>query len=115
MGENPAPIIAKACTAPDELQPDELVVLHAFYNSKLAQISRLRVLELVADFGVPWEGVAHQHLVDVVGTRPGRDWIDGHLMVDQELQALARDVIAAGADCTLALRVNADQLNDSES
>ena len=54
MGENPAPVIAKACITPKDLQPDEMVVLTAYFSSRVAQISRLRVLEAVAEFGVPW-------------------------------------------------------------
>ena len=53
MGENSAAVIAKACTAPDELSFEETVILDAYYDSKIAQVSRLRVLEFVADFGVP--------------------------------------------------------------
>lgn len=105
MGENPAPIIAKACLTPDDITPDERLVLLAFYGSKVAQISRLRVLEQVADFGVPWEYAANQHLVGIVDNEPGRVWFKANLKVDPILYDMGLKIIEAGADCREPLQL----------
>ena len=99
MGENPAPVIAKSCFAPDDLTPEEYVVLTAFYSGRIAQISRLRVLELVADFGVPWQALAEQQLVGILDTKPGREWFQRNLHADPELSAVAEVVIASNPNC----------------
>ena len=106
MGENPAPIIAKSCFDPDALNAEEMVVLHAYYNSKIGQISRLRVLELVADFGVPWHAVASQQLGEVLSTRPGRIWFERHLKADHEVYELGTKLLETGLDCTSLLSSN---------
>lgn len=99
MGENPAPIIAKSCHDPEALNAEEYIVLTAFYSSKIAQITRLRVLEAVADFGVPWQTVARQQLVGILETEPGKAWFLRHFEVDPELYAIADEMIAAGISC----------------
>ena len=106
MGENPAPTIAKSCFNPDALNPEEMVVLHAYYNSKIGQISRLRVLEMVADYGVPWRVVASQHLSEVVSTEPGRTWFERHLKADQEVYSLGIELLESGLDCTSSMASN---------
>lgn len=99
MGENPAPVIAKACYESEKITPEERVVLTAYYSLKIAQISRLRVLELVAEFGVPWQTLAKQQLVGVLDTEPGRLWFDRNFKVDTELYAIGQELIQAGLDC----------------
>ena len=99
MGENSAEIIAKSCSAPEELEPAELIVLNAYYNSKIAQVSRLRVLEFVADFGVPWQVVAQQQLNEVMATKPGQAWFERHVKADQELYAIGSALLEKGIDC----------------
>jgi hypothetical protein len=103
MGENPAPVIAKSCFKPEELTPDEYVVLTAFYNGRVAQISRLRVLELVADFGVPWQALAEQQLIGVLDTKPGREWFQRNLYSDPDLRAVGEMVIESNPDCKQTL------------
>lgn len=100
MGENSAAIIAKSCIAPDQLQPDELVVLNAYYNSKIAQVSRLRVLEFVAEFGVPWQAVAEQQLNEVMATETGKAWFERHVKADAELYAIGTAIAERGIDCS---------------
>ena len=99
MGENPAPTIAKACLEPEALTPDEYIVLTAFYSGKIAQITRLRVLEVVAEFGVPWQTVARQQLAGVLETEPGRVWFERHFEVDPELYQIGMQLIEDGVDC----------------
>ncbi|MEM7217934.1 MAG: hypothetical protein AAF515_06180 [Pseudomonadota bacterium] len=103
MGEDAAATIAKSCTNPDDLAPAEIVVLHAYYNSKIAQISRLRVLELVGDFGVPWKTIAPQQINEVVETEPGQRWFERHVQVDAELYAIGMGIVEAGVDCTSSI------------
>ncbi len=105
MGENPAPTIAKACFAPEEITPDEHVVLVAFYSSKIAQISRLRVLEAVAEFGVPWETAAPQVLIGVLDNELGRIWFEQNLKNDTILYAIGQRVIESGANCKKPLQI----------
>ena len=99
MGENPAPTIAKACYNPKAITPEEHLVLVAYYSSKIGQISRLRVLEAVAEFGVPWETAAPQVLIGVLDNDPGRIWFEQNLKNDPVLYAIGRKVIESGADC----------------
>lgn len=99
MGENPAPTIAKACYDPEAITPEEHLVLVAFYSSKIGQISRLRVLEAVAEFGVPWETAAPQVLIGVLDNEPGRVWFEQNLKYDPVLYEIGRKVIESGADC----------------
>lgn len=101
MGENPAPVIAKACLEPEALQPDEMLVLQAYYVSKVTQVTRLRVLELVADFGVPWQEVARQQIRDVVDTSPGQRWFEQQIKgADDTLYAIGKAIQETGVDCT---------------
>ena len=100
MGENPAPTIAKACYEPETLTPDELVVLNAYYNSKVAQVSRLRVLEEVADFGVPWEEVARQQLIEVMATKTGQLWFEAQVKQDPVMYEIGRELIELNVSCT---------------
>ncbi len=99
MGENPAPIIAKSCYEPENLQPDELVVLNAYYSSKIAQVSRLRVLEQVGDFGVPWEQVAQQQLLEVLASPTGRQWFERQVQQDKKLYEIGQQVLARDLNC----------------
>lgn len=100
MGDNPAPTIAKSCFNPKDLTAEEMVVLHAYYNSKIGQISRLRVLEMVAEFGVPWQIVANQQLSEVLSTKPGQAWFKRHLEPDKELYAMGLQILESGVDCS---------------
>lgn len=99
MGENPAPVIAKACLDSENLAPEEMVVLTAYFSSRIAQISRLRVLEAVAQFGVPWQAVATQQLSGILDNKVGRTWFENNLQVDPELYAIGQKMIEDGVDC----------------
>lgn len=99
MGENPAPVIAKACLEPDKITPDEQVVLTAYYNLKIAHIERLRVLELVAEFGVPWPMLAREQLARVLETEAGRSWFEQRFRVDTELYAIGQTLLQTDTDC----------------
>ncbi|MEQ8690580.1 MAG: hypothetical protein RIC89_07050 [Pseudomonadales bacterium] len=99
MGENPAPVIAKSCYEPANLAAEELIILNAYYNSKIAQVTRLRVLEQVADFGVPWEQVAQQQLLDVMATEPGRKWFENQARSDKQLYDIGMQTLAYDLDC----------------
>lgn len=103
MGENSAAVIAKSCMEPEKLEATEMVILDAYYNSKMAQVSRLRVLELVADYGVPWRSVAAQQIYSVVATKPGQAWFERHLRADPELYAMGMKIIETGVDCSSSL------------
>ncbi len=100
MGENPAPTIAKSCFSPETLEPEDHIVLTAYYSSQIAQISRLRVLELVAQYGVPWQVLAQQQLQGVLDTEPGRTWFKRNFRVDSELYAIGQEIMTKGLDCT---------------
>lgn len=76
MGENPAVAIAKSCDAPEDLTSEELLILRAYYNAQMSQIERLRSLEAVAAFGVPWPVFAQQILRPVLSTAHGRWWFE---------------------------------------
>lgn len=99
MGENSAAVIAKSCIAPESLTPEEMVILSAYYSGRVAQVSRLRVLEFVAEFGVPWQTLAVQQLSGILDTEPGRQWFNRNLQQDSELFAIGQKIIEGGEDC----------------
>lgn len=105
MGENAAQTIARACEQPETLSSEDAVVLHAFYLNKITQLSRLRVLETIADFGVPWQRIAEDYLVDVLSTEPGRVWFETNLISDAELFEIGKRLMQEGVPSCVSLLV----------
>lgn len=99
MGENPAISISKACNSPNELTPEDDVVLNAFYRAQVTQIDRLRVLEAVANFGVPWRQFAPQLLTDLLSQEHGRRWFDKNLYDAPELVEIRDEILATNPSC----------------
>lgn len=99
MGENPAPVVAKACFEPEKVTPDEQVVLASYYSLKMAHIERIRVLELVAEFGVPWPILARQQLAGVLNTELGRIWFERNFSFDAELYEIGQSLLEDMVDC----------------
>jgi len=92
MGENPSTALSKACYSPATLSREDLVILHAFYEGQMAQISRLRVLENIADFGVPWEGAALSFMMPVLATEHGKWWFGENYQSDPKMAEIAENV-----------------------
>lgn len=99
MGENPAIAIAKSCDAPDSLNAEELVILQAYYNSELSQVARLRSLEAVADFGVPWQVFAEQLFRPILATEHGRWWLREATAGDQQLINIVQNILVSEPNC----------------
>ena len=74
MGENPAVALAKACYQPDALTREERLIIDTYYSSQLAQISRLGLLNAVADFGVSEELVSGYYVNIILSTPYGQRW-----------------------------------------
>lgn len=102
MGENPAISISKSCFAPETLNEEDMVVLDAYYRAQAAQIDRLRILEAVADFGVPWQQYAEQLLADVLSQEFGRRWFEENLAFDPQLASIRDDILAVNIGCSAA-------------
>lgn len=99
MGENPAVAISKSCFNPDSLTGEDLVVLDALYRAQVSQIERLRVLEVVADFGVPWRQFTPQLLGVILSTDYGQWWFDRNFSNDPELVLIKEQVLASSPSC----------------
>ncbi len=99
MGENPAVAISKSCFVPDSLTHEDLVVLDSLYRAQASQIDRLRVLEAVADFGVPWQQYASQFLSDILAQEFGRWWFEENLSSDPELATIRDQVLMSNPSC----------------
>lgn len=99
MGENPAPVIARACLEPENLDFTDLVVISAYYQAQTASIDRLRILEAVASFGVPWQQFATPILADIMATDSGKQWLQGAYGEDAEIQAIMEELNQVELDC----------------
>ena len=99
MGENAAEVIARSCTDPDSITHHDFVILSAYYSAETEQIYRLRILELVADFGVEWEDIAETKFMTLLSTQHGRRWYEVNLRLDPDLQRIGDRVYAAELRC----------------
>lgn len=75
MGENPAAVLSKACLSPSEITNEDLFVLEGYFVSRWALADRSYRLELVGEFGTPWEAVARKSLQPIVRLEHGRKWL----------------------------------------
>ncbi len=75
MGENPAFVLSKACLRPSEVTDEELFVLEGYFASKWALADRTNRLELVAEFGLPWQEIGRKTLQPISRLEHGRKWL----------------------------------------
>ena len=75
MGENPAFVLSKACLRPSEVTDEELFVLEGYFASKWALADRSYRLELVAEFGLPWQEIGRKTLQPISRLEHGRKWL----------------------------------------
>ena len=97
IGENPAQTIAKACLRPEELSEEEYFILDAIYTFRVADISKMRVIQFTGDFNVePFiETMAPIHAQEIASTIPGRAWLgQGMDSLPEVLQPHAKAEIA---------------------
>ncbi|MEM7365358.1 MAG: hypothetical protein AAF525_15155 [Pseudomonadota bacterium] len=99
MGENAAEVIARSCTDPDSITHSDFVILSAYYSSEVEQIQRLRILDLVADFGMRWEDVAASKLSTLLSTHHGRRWYELFLAADPDLKEIGDPILAENSQC----------------
>jgi len=106
MGENPSESMTKACLHPDQLTEQDLVILASRFSLLSLQATRIRGIELIGDFGSPWEQVASNAYRILASTRPGRAWLVS-LNLDPELQRLRSAVLenSDGTQCADRLEV----------
>lgn len=101
MGENPAPTVARSCLEPEKLDANDMVVLSAYYQAQTAMVDRLRILEAVASFGVPWQVYATPIFSSIASTEPGMQWLQATYEGDGEIQMILDRVNLDGVDCRL--------------
>jgi hypothetical protein len=78
MGENPAPILTKACLTPNELTDAEMTVVMAYYDYRYDSIVMYKVMaEIVGDDSL-WKRNSHFHLRAMLSTGPGRVEFETH-------------------------------------
>ncbi len=99
MGENPAPMIARSCLEPEKLDANDMVVLSAYYQAQTAMVDRLRILEAVASFGVPWQQYAMPILSSIAATEPGKQWLQSTYAGDGEIQMILDRINLSDVDC----------------
>lgn len=75
MGENPAPILSKACSHSNEITDADLVVLDGFFSTRWALAVRSIRLEQAAEFDTPWRYVTTRVLEPVLRLEHGRQWL----------------------------------------
>ena len=78
MGDNPAPILSKACLRPEEVTDEELFVLEGYFASRWALANGTYRLEEAADFGYPWQEIVKKILDPVAQMEHGRKWLVQH-------------------------------------
>ena len=72
LGENPAPILAKACFSPDKLTPEETYV--ALMDIAITQRTGARnwAIQQIADLGIVWEGTLSMGAQQTLSTKSGQ-------------------------------------------
>ena len=79
MGENPAFILSKACLRPSEVTDEELFVLDGYFSTQWALADRTYRLEMIAEFGLPWQDISRKTLQRVARLEHGRKWLAHHV------------------------------------
>ncbi len=82
LGDNPMPILTKACFSPDELTPEETLVAATdiFITQRTAE--RYWEIEKIADLGIVWEGAVSWGAQQALSSKLGR------LMYEAEKEGL---------------------------
>lgn len=99
MGEYPAVALAKACHRPESLTREDMVILDAYYENALTQVSRLRVLENVGHFESHWELAAGSFMSPILRSEYGRWWFEHKITDDSQLQDIAKNALPRIEDC----------------
>ena len=99
LGENSAEVLAKSCFSPGELTPAEAIIVDLYFDTRLLMLDRLRTLEGVAEFGVPWQAFVYPFIDDIFGSEHGRWWLRNNPPADAETRELVAEVIQT-RDCT---------------
>lgn len=99
MGEETALALAIACYAPKQLNDAQMVMINAYFTNQVLQASRWRVLDNIADFGVPWREIAQQQLTSVLAIPLGRHWFSSAALVDPEMAQIGAIVIERKPNC----------------
>lgn len=100
MGEQTAAALAIACYAPEQLSDEQMVMITAYFTNQVLQASRWRVLDRIADFGVPWRSIAQQQLTTVLAIPIGQRWFAGAALVDPEMAKIGASVVESKPTCT---------------
>lgn len=99
MGEYPAVALSKACHDPGSLTREERVILNAYYENALTQVSRLQVMENVGDFDSHWELAAGAFMSPILRSEYGRWWFEQVITEDTLLIEIAEQAQAEIVDC----------------
>jgi len=99
MGEQTALALSTACFEPDQLSQEQFVIVNAYFANQVLQASRWRVLDNIADFGVPWREIAQQQLTSVLAIPLGRQWFANAALVDPEMAQIGDLVLKRAHSC----------------
>jgi hypothetical protein len=98
MGENPAPILTKACLTPGELTETELTVVMAYYDYRYDVIVMYKNMAEISGDHSLWRSAAQTNLNIALSTAPGRvefeAYKDDPRRWDPEIVAIAEAMIA---------------------
>ena len=98
LGENPAPILTKACFSPDELTPEETYV--ALMDNLITRRTAERnwEIEQIADLGVVWEGAVSWGAQQSLSSKLGRLIYEAEKEgLPPERRKLVEELLAQGA------------------
>ena len=97
-GENPSSALAKACSDPENLTMDEILVLDRYFASQMSILSRMRLLTDRDGLYAKgyWQELAPVHFTPILRTAYGRVWYMEQLSGRgwaQELLETGQDVL----------------------
>ena len=72
LGDNPAQVIAKGYSNPEELTDEEMINIQADTELLYQMVIRMRMINELGGFGIPWEAYAREQFRHILGTPFGR-------------------------------------------
>lgn len=93
LGETPQISIARSIFHPDDLTPEDVIVLHQYYTAILVNWRRLKDEHAIGYFGGGWEGVVAAETFHL-NTYLGRKWWNSPRQFrDQEISAVVDRIL----------------------
>ncbi len=100
VGENPSPVLAKACLNPDKLTPEDRLVLRSYFRAWLTVATRLRDVQRTGDFDFDWRVAARLIFErEIVPYDYGRHVLMESLDSMPDVAEVAAEVVADDPSC----------------